>query len=295
MVSFSRVESKALFLPLALRAYDINLDQPAWDAIGYEPIAQIRVDRDALLSALAEEQDYLDEHDQHSPHSGDSLARFGEALEKDIKRSGDYFGWVALNKTSETVVITFRGTRGIDEWLKDVFIAPVPYPYAGGAFGLVHAGFLVMYKSVRRSALALVEAVPSARYRRLIICGHSLGAAVATISAPDVFESIGRHVVPEVRTFASPRPGDLLFAKTLVAQGMSVLTHRNRYDIVPTVPYPPYFHTDTIALIGGGKFLDPSFSHDLRKSYQPGLEDLVSDQSMFGGQPQYPYIYCEIP
>jgi triacylglycerol lipase len=152
-----------------------------------------------------------------------------------------------------------------------------------------------VYKSVRKSATDLLKSVASTKYTRFVICGHSLGAAVATLSAPDLFQAISQNAAPEVRTFASPRPADLIYSKTLTGMGISVMTHRNRYDIVPTVPYPPYFHSDTVALIGGGKFLHPKISHSLAQSYQPGLEALISDDSKLGGQPNYPYIYKEVP
>lgn len=295
MVSFGRDESKKLFLPLALRAYDTTLNPDDWKAIGYTPVGQIRIDHHALMAALAEEQKALEKRDAAPTEGGDNLEEFVKVIDADADENGSYFGWVALNDATGTVAVTFRGTEGLDEWLKNVFIAPIPYPYGGGAIGLVHAGFLIVYKSVRKSAIDLLKSVSSANYRRFVICGHSLGAAVGTLSAPDLFQAINHHVAPEVRTFASPRPADVIYSKTVTDMGISVMTHRNRFDIVPTVPYPPYFHTDTVALIGGGKFLDPKFSHSLTLSYQPGLEALISDESKLGGEPKYPYVYSEVP
>jgi hypothetical protein len=293
MVSFSREESKRVYLPLALRAYDTTLNQGDWKAIGYTPVGQIRIDHHALMAALAEAQKALENLGETPPEGGDNLSDFVKAVDRDITRSGNYFGWVALNEGTGTLAVTFRGTEGFDEWLKDVFVAPVPYPY--GAVGLVHAGFLIMYKSVRKSSTDLLKSVATTKYGSVVICGHSLGAAVATLSAPDLFQAISKKVAPQVRTFASPRPADLIYSKTVTGMGISVMTHRNRWDLVPTVPYFPYFHTDTVALIGGGEFLHPKISHSLTQSYQPGLEALISDESKLGGQPKYPYIYSEVP
>jgi Lipase (class 3) len=295
MVPFKREDSKKLYLPLALRAYDTTLNESEWKAIGYNPVGQISIDHHALMTALAEEQKALEKRGEAPPEGGDNLEDFVKSVERDMTKSGDFFGWVALNEDTATVAVTFRGTEDFDEWLKDVFVAPVPYSYGGDAFGLVHAGFLIMYKSVRKSATDLLKSVPNSKYGKFVIGGHSLGAAVATLSAPDLFQAISQSAAPEVRTFASPRPADLIYSKTITGLGISVMTHRNRYDIVPTVPYPPYFHTDTVALIGGGEFLHPKISHSLRQSYHPGLEALISDESKLGGQPEYPYIYSEVP
>ncbi len=295
MVLFSRADSKGMFLPLALRAYDTTLNQPLWDQIGYSPIGQIVIDHRALLAALAEETEVLRREGTRTHRAIDNLSAFVRAIENDAARNGSFFGWVAVNAQTSTAAVTFRGTHGFDEWLKDALIVPVPYPFGGGTFGLVHAGFLIVYKSVRKSTLDLLAQISLVKYSKLFICGHSLGAAVATLSAPDVYESIGHHTLPAVRSFASPRPADFLYSKTLIGRGMSVLTHRNRFDLVPNLPIVPYFHTDTVALIGGGELFKPKVSHDLTASYKPGLEALTSDDSAFGELPEHPYCYTETP
>ena len=81
----------------------------------------------------------------------DSKSTWGHAILKDAQRNGEFFGWVALSAGTSSIAVTFRGTEGWDEWLKDALIASVPYPYGDGDFGSVYAGFLVMYKSVRKN------------------------------------------------------------------------------------------------------------------------------------------------
>jgi hypothetical protein len=293
MVSFRRADSRNLYLPLALRAYDTNVDQSSWEQIGFNPIGQIQIDYTELSQSRSEIVESLRGAGKGTPASLRNLDLFVRAIENDITRNGSYFGWIALDAGTSTVAITFRGTHGFDEWLKGALILPVPYPYENGDLGLVHAGFLIVYRSVRQSTADLLRRISVGQYNKLLICGHSLGAAVATLSSPDIYQQIGRHAVPEVRSFASPRPADAVFSRTLADRGLSVLTHRNRFDIVPDLPMVPYFHPDTIALIGGGELFNPKVSHDLVASYQTGLDALTSDDSVFGGLPSHPYIYSE--
>jgi triacylglycerol lipase len=118
------------------------------------------------------------------------------------------------------------------EWLKDLSIRLAPYPYGGNA----HEGFVQTYDIFRDSIRAALCSGKSRR--RLFIAGHSLGAGLATLSAPDVASNTG-FKAPFVYTYGSPRVGDKSFAAAYNrAFGARSFRIANTCDIVPSVPFP---------------------------------------------------------
>jgi predicted lipase len=72
----------------------------------------------------------------------------------------------------------------------------------------------------------------------LTICGHSLGGALATLLALDVAaNTIFKN--PTIYTYASPRTGDALFARTYNQVLPNTYRIANRVDMVPKLPLPP--------------------------------------------------------
>src|SRR5690242_10899711 len=58
--------------------------------------------------------------------------------------SAGSFGWVIQNVQEQTVVVAFRGTVHLQEWLEDLDFLPEPYgPVAN--YGTVHQGFQLVY------------------------------------------------------------------------------------------------------------------------------------------------------
>lgn len=89
----------------------------------------------------------------------------------------------------------------------------------------VHAGFKDAYEAVRDKLHALIDARPGP----LVITGHSLGAALATLAASDF-----KNRAPKLVTFGSPRVGDAAFASLFA--GQQVTRYVDCADIVPRVP-----------------------------------------------------------
>src|SRR5690242_19163255 len=67
-----------------------------------------------------------------------------------------------------------------------------------------------------------------------VVCGHSLGGALATLLVADV--TANTPLKPQAWTFASPRVGDALFAARY--GGLSTVSWRiyNQVDVVPYFP-----------------------------------------------------------
>ncbi|MUG91358.1 DUF2974 domain-containing protein [Scytonema sp. UIC 10036] len=147
-----------------------------------------------------------------------------------------YLGFTLLAKTHS--IIVFRGTQKTVEWIHDFTAFQDDYPISNSnqTYGKVHRGFATFY---RNNLQSLVREV----IKRLnpflpcYICGHSLGAALATLAAIDIALNFPQHK-PNLRlyTYASPRVGDPVFAQThsqLIPNSYRIV---NLADTIPLVP-----------------------------------------------------------
>lgn len=183
------------------------------------------------------------------------------------------FGLVAWNDATKTALVAFRGTVTIWDWVDDVDAIPVDYLAVPG-YGHVHIGFQLVYERVRESVSRLLAAGCKGA-QRILVTGHSLGGAVAVLSAFEIGKTAG--VVPELYTLAGPRAGAPDFAgnvDTLIPVCYRVV---NFMDVVPQVPLPPlYRHVGQEVLVRGGfKPLDVTYAHHLT-TYLAGLQKLLA-------------------
>jgi hypothetical protein len=140
-------------------------------------------------------------------------------------------GFVATasaRQAPRTTVLAFRGTEQKFEDLVTDFntvqtVSPAGFP----AGARIHSGFLKGYSAVRDQVARLL----AAREGPLLITGHSLGAALATLAAVD-------HRPAGLVTFGSPRVGDSAFAghfAGLAAEG-AIRRYVDCCDVVARVP-----------------------------------------------------------
>lgn len=135
----------------------------------------------------------------------------------------------------EFAIAAFRGTQP-DEWndvLADANMVLVPWHT-----GMVHLGFKKAFDAIRPKLDDALQRLATGR--TLWFCGHSLGAALATLAADHY------AATRAVCTFGSPRVGDPAFARAFSTKfsGRS-LRYINDYDVVTHVPLPiGYEHVD---------------------------------------------------
>ena len=191
-----------------------------------------------------------------------------------LAASGPGFGWVVQNVTDGIAIATFRGTQSVEDWLHNLDLILTTYrPVPDG--GMVHAGFQLYYMTVRSSLFSLLNRV-ALTCRRLILTGHSLGAALSELAAPDVLHNLNARWQPEVQNFAGPRVGQNDFVNFYDAQIEVCFRVVNIWDIVPNVPPPLIFeHVGLAVTIDGGFTLDELQAHSLQQSYGPGLLKLI--------------------
>jgi triacylglycerol lipase len=193
-----------------------------------------------------------------------------------MTKGTDIFGLMGRNATSRTAFVSFRGTSDIEDWVADIDVIPQNYLPVKG-FGKVHSGFQDVYELVRKSIAANL-ATATAGCDQILITGHSLGAALAVLAAPDIFRSMPpNEIEPRLITFAGPRVGLGDFVAAFNAAIESCFRVVNFLDIVPYVPPPPYVHVGAQITVDSGGPVQVGWRHSL-DAYRSGLSALIAAQ-----------------
>ena len=163
-------------------------------------------------------------------------------------------GYLAIDNSSKLIVLAFRGTSNIENWVHNLEIVQAPTALCDNC--LVHQGFLNQYVAMSQYYRDLVaKAHEDYTEHRLIITGHSLGGALATLAAAEIrnFKDPWFLKNTELYTYGAPRVGNEALARYLTNQ--SPLSYRvtSMHDVVPRLPpvhaaFPPvhganYWHT----------------------------------------------------
>jgi triacylglycerol lipase len=148
--------------------------------------------------------------------------------------SREWFGY--LIESDDTIVIAFRGTTSTADTVSDLIASQTPFPWISNA-GKTHRGFTDIYGTARQQILECLSKCDS--NKKLIISGHSLGGALATLCALDLVCN-SKFASPIVYTFGAPRVGDPTFAA--VYNRKVPITNRVviESDLIPLVPPPIY-------------------------------------------------------
>jgi len=141
-------------------------------------------------------------------------------------------------------MISFRGSLNVANWYADFLTMLRPWPLndlAGAKWCIgckAHYGFTEAYEELRDS---VHSAIAELGCNRLVLTGHSLGAAIATIASFDLRASMG-YQVDATWTYGKPRIGNQEFVTNFVQaatkQGVSPPMWRivHYHDPVPRAP-----------------------------------------------------------
>lgn len=147
-------------------------------------------------------------------------------LSPDKSNSVVSIGYVA--QSNDEIVVALRGTDSIWEWLQNAKIIKVPF----NSTAQVEDGFYSMYQTLiiddKKAADYINSLLKGSTTIR--VCGHSLGAGLATLLAADLHSDICKSF--EVYTFASPYVGDQGFASQYYSIRGSIYRIANRIDII---------------------------------------------------------------
>jgi len=149
-----------------------------------------------------------------------------------------------LWSTNNTLFIVFRGTLNLEDWLKDLSYTQNFYIESKknnnsqsslsdiNIAASVHSGFYNIYSQIKQPIIDKINELDPTKTKKIVITGHSLGSAIATICAVDL-NAIG-YTNSVTYIFASPRIGNQKFAE--IVQNISLYSIINSMDIVPTIP-----------------------------------------------------------
>lgn len=203
-------------------------------------------------------------------------------------------GWESVASffayNDDELLIVFRGTllaRGADDadrW--DTMLGGMMFNFAfaqtDGCGGRVHRGFLAALDGIWRPLCErlrrIEEGRDNGRGRRLVITGHSKGAALATLAGWRFWQE-GRPV-DAVYTFGGPRVGNAAFAQSYPAP---LYRFENRDDPVPHLPPPPRLAKHLRPILGEWVVANVDYQHAgelyfldwLGRVQTPGSRDLM--------------------
>jgi triacylglycerol lipase len=182
------------------------------------------------------------------------------------------FGFVATK--NDVCFIVFRGTMSVQEWIDDLNAKSMAYPRIKQPFwkfkkNKIDKGFWKVYSTFSEPLLYLVK---QAQTSKVVILGHSLGAAITSYAALDLVNE-GYNV--EVYSYASPRAGNIRFANYYNNKMQNSYRIQNSQDIVPDVPPVSfgYHHVDKQILLHQEPSINKIEQHSL-KTYKSLLEKL---------------------
>lgn len=149
----------------------------------------------------------------------------------------------ALMIDADAIYVVFRGSASLQDWLRDLNCWAKPWVHS--ALGPVHPGFLLGIEQVAHELSDRITALDPAGHKPVILTGHSLGAARATICAGMLIAKGLLHNPLGRIVFGEPRPSFRFLADMLkynLAQNVSYMAASERgHDRVTDLPFsfPP--------------------------------------------------------
>ena len=166
-------------------------------------------------------------------------------------------------KSSTAIIVAFRGTTSISDWLTNLNAFSHK-----AAYGAVHRGFYFAFHSVKQDLEKFLGDVATSQ--RVILTGHSLGGALATLAAA---EWQGKYPISAVYTYGQPAVGKSDFRTFMTDHYDSkFLRIVNDDDIVPRVP-PGYKHVGRLFHFGPGGELQNATTESIPGT--PGSETMT--------------------
>ncbi|RYO89513.1 hypothetical protein DL764_008566 [Monosporascus ibericus] len=190
-------------------------------------------------------QDLFDQFTRYAAFSAASYASkcpsppFGATITKQIdNKDTNTQGFIARDDAAKEVILAFRGTSNIQDFMTDLAEDLVPFKTTGvtdceGC--MAHEGFLRAWNSVAQESIDGVNAELAANSDyKVIVTGHSLGGSLASLATVSM---IGSGIDVTTFTYGQPRTGNPEFANFVDQQApegkMFRVTHAN--DGVPQV------------------------------------------------------------
>ena len=148
----------------------------------------------------------------------------------------DDTGYIALDDTNKIIVLAIRGSVSKQNWQADWDMIRTRINFCHECH--VHRGFKNSWEEIKDAVMSnMKKAAELHPDYRIIVTGHSLGGAIATLGAGEL-RRIDDHFrnTTELYTFGSPRVANEEAAMWLSAQSDLSWRITNEDDLVPRLP-----------------------------------------------------------
>ncbi|KNG87440.1 putative lipase precursor [Aspergillus nomiae NRRL 13137] len=163
----------------------------------------------------------------------------------------DIRGFVAVDDVHRLLVVSFRGSNSVRNWIKNFQFWTVDEPGPKGLwdklFGSdkpqqgndicscsIHSGVYRSWELLKDDVMAaLTQAREKHGDYHVVVTGHSLGGAIATVAGAYLRT---KDIPCDIYTYGSPRVGDARFAEFVSTQPGITARITHGYDPVPSLP-----------------------------------------------------------
>ena len=130
-------------------------------------------------------------------------------------------------ENTKEIVLAFRGTEPMQ--FKDIKADLKAWKTQSRTIGKVHDGFYDEVEKIWDECIAIINKGTNAK-KKIWICGHSLGGAMACIAASRLYED---RTIEHVYTYGCPRVGN---KQWINQNNFSHTRFVNNNDVIPKVP-----------------------------------------------------------
>ena len=187
----------------------------------------------------------------HNNTSHPNTYHFASSIKSDVT------GFVATDTTNKLIVLSFRGSRSVRNWLTNLNFPVAPTTICATCTSSI--GFWQSWLEAQTNVLAAIKTAQK-QYPdyKVIATGHSLGGALASLAAA-VLRAQGTTV--DLYTYGAPKVGLQGLSDFLSATGKGEtyrVTHKN--DPVPKLPPAllGYRHTSPEYYVTSGNDVQPT-------------------------------------
>jgi len=144
--------------------------------------------------------------------------------------------WFCYSTKLNIIMLCFTGTYCNILFLTDLnYKHQIPININNTKNGIkIHGGFLTLYSNIREKLLSILKEYMKDD-TQLIITGYSLGGAISTLAALDLYKQYGNIIH---YSFASPRLFNAIGALHFNSLNISSYRIQNGSDIVTSLPFP---------------------------------------------------------
>lgn len=210
-------------------------------------------------------------------------------------RTAPTFGFIAHNDASKEIVVSWRGSTVILDLISDFTAIRTEWPpQVNGS--KVHTGFLTAYRSASKYIQKnMVEVASQFPDYKIVLTGHSLGAAEATLAAMDIVSNQPQLMDRmELYTYGGPRVGNSVFANWLSGQPFPIYRVVYKEDIVTHVPFRSMGYQHVSQEVWYGKDGQASFCGGGNNENSTCAGQLLPPQWGFRDHLLYPGLHFEL-